>query len=435
MSDESIAEDSGTGRRLKVAVAHDYLGVAEQLADWTPVRALADVDFLGDAYADEAQAAEALAGYDIVCSLRERQPLTADLIRRLPRMRLFVAASEVNRKIDFDAADANSLQVAGTPSGAYARAATAELTWGLIIAAARGIVTEDRAIRDGRWQTGVFPALHGKTIGVVGLGGTGRYIARFAREFGMDVLAWSPHLTEMTALESAAEAVDLDDLLRRSDVVSLHIVLSESTHHLMDARRIGLLKTGGDRRQHVTRSSDRRGGARRSPPRTPDRRRCARRVRDGAACRRPPVDPNWTTSSSVPTRAASSRRPTAVGTKGPLTRCWPSSRAARSPFATPASHEPALERLEFTVERMKGKVVIVTGGARGLGGAAASALAREGASVVVADILEDEGNAKVEEITWPAARRASRSSTCGMRRPGRGSSRTASRRTGAWMFS
>jgi phosphoglycerate dehydrogenase-like enzyme len=243
MSDESVAEDSGTGR-LRVAVAHDYLGVAEQLADWTPVRALADVDFLGDAYADDAEAAEALAGYDIVCSLRERQPLTADLIRRLPRMRLFVAASEVNRKIDFDAADASGLQVAGTPSGAYARAATAELTWGLIIAAARGIVAEDRAIRDGHWQTGVYPALHGKTIGVVGLGGTGRYIARFAREFGMQVLAWSPHLTEMTALESAAEAVDLDDLLKRSDVVSLHIVLSESTHHLLDARRIALLKTG-----------------------------------------------------------------------------------------------------------------------------------------------------------------------------------------------
>jgi phosphoglycerate dehydrogenase-like enzyme len=244
VSGQSVAGQTRTGRRLRVAVAHDYLGVAEQLADWSPVRALADVDFLGDAYADEAQAAEALADYDIVCSLRERQPLTAELIERLPRMQLFVAASEVNRKIDFDAADARGLEVAGTPSGAYARAATAELTWGLIIAAARGIVTEDRAIRDGRWQTGVFPALHGKTIGVVGLGGTGRYIARFAREFGMQVLAWSPHLNGMTALESAAEAVELDELLERSDVVSLHLVLSEITHHLIDARRIALMKPG-----------------------------------------------------------------------------------------------------------------------------------------------------------------------------------------------
>jgi phosphoglycerate dehydrogenase-like enzyme len=241
MSDQSVAD---TGRRLRVAVAHDYLGVAEQLADWTPVRALADVTFLGEAYTDDAQAAEALAEYDIVCSLRERQPLSADLIGRLPRMRLFVAASEVNRKIDFDAADARGLEVAGTPSGAYARAATAELTWGLILAAARGIVKEDRAIRTGRWQTGVFPALHGKTIGVVGLGGTGRYIARFAREFGMNVLAWSPHLTDMTAIESGAEAVGLEDLLKRSDVVSLHIVLSESTHHLLNAQRIALLRPG-----------------------------------------------------------------------------------------------------------------------------------------------------------------------------------------------
>lgn len=244
MIDANRARPLVTGERPRVAVAHDYLGVAERLADWADVRALADVDFLGDSYRDESEAAEALAGYDIVCSLRERQPLGADLIRRLPRMRLFVAASEVNRKIDFEAADAAGVEIAGTPSGAYARAATAELTWGLIIAAARGIVAEDRAMRAGRWQTGVFPALHGKTIGIVGLGGTGRYIARYAREFGMNVLAWSPHLTEMTALESGAEALELDDLLTRSDIVSLHIVLSEVTHHLIDARRIALMKRG-----------------------------------------------------------------------------------------------------------------------------------------------------------------------------------------------
>jgi phosphoglycerate dehydrogenase-like enzyme len=243
MTDERLT-NSPNGDRRRVAVVHDYLGIAERVADWSPVQALADVDFLSDAYADERVAADALAGYDIICSLRERQPLSAELIDRLPRLRLFVATSEVNRKIDFAAAAAHGIEVAGTPSGPYSRAATAELACGLILATARGIVAEDRAIRRGRWQTGVFPTLNGKTIGIIGLGGTGRYIARFAREFGMRVLTWSPHMNDMTALEVGAEAVALDDLMKRSDVVSLHLVLSESTHHLLDARRIAMLKPG-----------------------------------------------------------------------------------------------------------------------------------------------------------------------------------------------
>jgi phosphoglycerate dehydrogenase-like enzyme len=240
----TVAATAWAGGRPRIAVAHDYLGVAETLVDWAPVRARADVDFLTEAYADDDEAAAALADYDIVCALRERQPLSAGLIDKLPKLRLFVAASEVNRRIDFEAADARGIEVAGTPSGAYARAATAELTWGLIIAATRGIVEEDRSVREGRWQTRVFPTLTGKTIGIVGLGGTGRYIARFAREFGMNVLAWSRNLTAMTALEVGAEVVSLDELLERSDVVSLHLVLSETTRGIIDARRIGLLKPG-----------------------------------------------------------------------------------------------------------------------------------------------------------------------------------------------
>jgi phosphoglycerate dehydrogenase-like enzyme len=227
---------------MRVAVVQDYLEIAEQLADWAPVRALADVDFRSEAYPNEDAVAAALENYDIVCALRERLPLTASLIDRLPRLRLFVAASEVNRRIDFAAAEQRGLEIAATPSSGHSRAATAELTWGLILASRRGILTEDHAIRDGRWQTAVFPSLYGRTIGIVGIGGTGRYVARFAHAFGMRVLVWSPHLTEMTAIEAGAEAVELDELLGRSDVVTLHLVLSEDTHHLIDARRLALMK-------------------------------------------------------------------------------------------------------------------------------------------------------------------------------------------------
>lgn len=229
-------------RPIKVAVIHDYLSIAESLADWTPVQARAEVDFFSEPFADDDAVVSALADYDVICAMRERLPLTAELMDRLPRLRLFVATSESNRAIDFDAADERGIQVAGTQNGAYARVATAELTWGLILAATRGIVTEDSAVRDGRWQSRVFGALYGRTIGIVGLGGTGRFIARYARAFGMRVLAYSPHLTEMAAVESCAESVSLDELLQQSDVVTLHLVLSDSTRHIINADKLALMK-------------------------------------------------------------------------------------------------------------------------------------------------------------------------------------------------
>ncbi|MFI5623345.1 D-2-hydroxyacid dehydrogenase family protein [Nocardioides sp. NPDC051685] len=233
----SFEGDSG----MKVAVIHDYLGVAERMADWSRVRALAELDFFTAPFDDDDVVAQ-LAGYDVICAMRERLPLTAALMDRLPRLKMYVATSERNRVIDFDAARERGIEIAATPSGGLARAATAELAWGLLLAASRGIVAEDRAVRDGTWQTMPFPSLYGRTIGIVGLGGVGRYIARYAHAFGMSVLAWSPHLAEMACVEAGATKVELDDLLQLSDVVTLHIVASESTRHLIDARALALMK-------------------------------------------------------------------------------------------------------------------------------------------------------------------------------------------------
>lgn len=227
---------------MRVAVIHDYLGIAEGMADWSPVRAYAHVDFFSTVFDDDDAVVDALAGYDVICAMRERLALTDALLARLPRLQLFVATSEVNRLIDFDAADRRGVTVGATASGSYARVATAELTWALVLATTRSLVSEDKAIREGTWQNGVYPALHGRTIGIIGLGGTGRFIARYAHAFGMKVLAYSPHLTDMAALESGAEAVSLAELLTQSDVVSLHLVLSESTQHLIDAEALALMK-------------------------------------------------------------------------------------------------------------------------------------------------------------------------------------------------
>lgn len=226
-----------------VAVLNDYQGVALASADWTPVTELADVTVF-DAPMSEAEAADRLRGYDVLCIMRERLPITRTLIDALPGLRCIVTTGSANRAIDLDAADEHGIVVSGTTNG-LGRLATAELTWGLVLAAARHIPLEDRLVRDGRWQTTVGRTLRGSTLGIIGLGGIGRYIARYGRAFDMDVIAWSRNLTEERALESAATAVgSKEELLERSDVVTIHTVLSPESTGLIDAAALDRMRPG-----------------------------------------------------------------------------------------------------------------------------------------------------------------------------------------------
>jgi phosphoglycerate dehydrogenase-like enzyme len=225
----------------KVGVLNDYQGVASSMADWSEAMALAQVDFLDEVYRDEDHAAEALADYDVLCLMRERLPFPASQFEKLPNLRCLVTAGEFNRAVDLEAASRHGVLVSGTSNG-IGRLVTAELTWGLIIAAARNIIVEDRAVQAGVWQTKVGFALHGKTLGIIGLGGVGRYLARYGHAFDMDVIAWSRNLTEEKALEDQVRRVDKEELLRRSDIVSVNMVLSAATKGLIDAGSLALMK-------------------------------------------------------------------------------------------------------------------------------------------------------------------------------------------------
>ena len=119
---------------------------------------------------------------------------------------------------------------------------TAELAWGLILGLMRRIPSEDRATREGRWQTSLGLGLNGKTLGVLGLGTLGSRVARVGRAFEMEVLAWSQNLTAERAAEVGATVVPKDELLARSDIVSIHLVLGERTRGLIGARELGLMK-------------------------------------------------------------------------------------------------------------------------------------------------------------------------------------------------
>lgn len=224
---------------MKIAVLDDYQGVALSLADWGRVQALGTVDVFTDHLADPERLVTRLAPYDVVVLMRERTPMPAAVIDRLPALRLLVTTGARNASIDVEAARRRGVVVSGTGS---LGTAPAELTWALILGWSRHLLTEADNLRTGGWQTTVGRDLAGRTIGIVGLGRIGTQVARVAGAFGMEVLAWSHHLTPDRAAEAGARAVSLEELLAASDVVTVHQVLSDRTRLLIGAAELARMK-------------------------------------------------------------------------------------------------------------------------------------------------------------------------------------------------
>ena len=225
---------------MRVAVLDDYQDVALRMADWESLTADAEVQAFRDHLAGEDAVAARLADFEIVVAMRERTPFPRSLIERLPRLRLLVTTGMRNAAIDTRAASEAGVVVSGTEGLPYP---TAELTWGLILALARQIPREDRAVRDGRWQVSLGVGLHGKTLGVVGLGRLGSQVARVGLAFGMTVVAWSQNLTAERAAEVGVDlAPSKDALLSNADVVTIHLVLSDRTRGLIGERELGVMR-------------------------------------------------------------------------------------------------------------------------------------------------------------------------------------------------
>jgi phosphoglycerate dehydrogenase-like enzyme len=231
----------GTMPCVDIIVLDDYQGVALQMADWSRLQAQGRVDVCGDHVDGSDELVERLAPYDAVVLMRERTPLPAAVIDRLPRLRLVVTTGRRNPVIDLDACRRRGIVVCNTGSPA---GSTVEHTWALLLALCRHLVEEAGNVRAGRWQSTIGRDLSGQTLGVLGLGRIGAQVARVGRAFGMDVLAWSRSLTPGRAAEAGAVAAPLDEVLAGSDVVTVHLVLSEETRGLVGAREIGLMRPG-----------------------------------------------------------------------------------------------------------------------------------------------------------------------------------------------
>jgi phosphoglycerate dehydrogenase-like enzyme len=224
---------------IKIAVLDDYQGVALKMADWSGVAACAQLDVYEDHLADADAVVARLLPYDIVCVMRERTPLRRDVIERLPNLKLIASTGPRNASIDLDAAAARGIQVVHT---GYFGSPTVELTWALILAGARHIVAECNAVRGGGWQHTIGDDLAGKTLGLIGLGNLGAKVAKIGLAFGMQVIAWSQNLSGDKAALAGATLVSKEELLRQSDIVSIHLVLSERTRGLIGAAELALMR-------------------------------------------------------------------------------------------------------------------------------------------------------------------------------------------------
>ena len=229
----------------RVAVLDDWQNVAKTSADWSPLIARAEVQFFREPFAGEDAAAQTLADFDIVLCTRERTPFPRSLVMRLPRLRMFGLTGARAALIDIAGMIERGVTVCYTGGGPSVQS-TAELALALMLAAARRIPQSDQAVRSGRFQQGTEAGfmLSGKTIGLAGLGRIGAQMARYCNALGMRVLAWSQNLTDERAHAAGATRVTKDELLEGSDVVSLHLVISERTRGVLGTAELARMRPG-----------------------------------------------------------------------------------------------------------------------------------------------------------------------------------------------
>lgn len=231
---------------MKLAILDDYQRLALGCADWMRLRNRGlEIAVFHEAFASRDDAAAKLAPFEVLVLMRERTPFPRQLIERLPELRFIALTGMRSASLDLQACSARRIPVSHTGPGRTG-AVTAELAFGLIIAAARDFARAERNMRAGRWHENLRGGtiLEGKRLGVVGLGKLGGRVAGYARAFGMDVVAWSQNLTRERAAEAGAALVSRKELLKTSDFVTLHLVLSERTRGLIGAPELALMKPG-----------------------------------------------------------------------------------------------------------------------------------------------------------------------------------------------
>jgi phosphoglycerate dehydrogenase-like enzyme len=228
---------------MRLSILDDYQGIALDMADWSPVRARGvEIAVERFPFADAEDVVRSLADSEIVCAMRERTAFPKSIVDRLPKLKLLITTGMRNASFDMAALRDRGVTVSGTGGPGGGNEDTAELAWGLILGATRRIAEDHAFMRQGGWQTRIGHRVAGKTLGLLGLGRLGSGVARVGLAFGMKAIAWSQNLTAEKAAAQGVERVEKDELFRRSDILSVHLVLSDRSRGLVGAREIGLMK-------------------------------------------------------------------------------------------------------------------------------------------------------------------------------------------------
>ena len=226
-------------KKYKMAFLNDYQGVALSSAPWDRVSDQVDFVAFNKHIDDVDDLVRELESFDIVFAMRERTAFTAEILARLPNLKLIATAGPVNAAIDVRAANALGKFVTGT---GYSSSSTSELTWSLILLSAYRIHEQVAFVRAGGWQYALGSELAGKVLGVIGVGGVGSTVARVGAAFGMKVVAWSANLTAERAAACGAQLVSKEALISMSDIITIHLRLSERSRDLIRAAELAAMK-------------------------------------------------------------------------------------------------------------------------------------------------------------------------------------------------
>jgi len=216
---------------MKVAILDDYQNVSMILGNFEKLKKDFDFQVFNQPFENEDHAIEQLKDFEALLVMRERTPITKKIISNLKNLKLIITSGMRNKSIDFLAAKDRKVLICGTETSSNS---TAELTWALILGLVRNLREESENMYQGYWQTTLGFELKGKTLGIIGLGKIGIQVSKVALAFGMNVIAWSENLKISKAYENKVLAVTKEELLEKSDIVTIHTVLSERTlsHYL-----------------------------------------------------------------------------------------------------------------------------------------------------------------------------------------------------------
>ena len=225
---------------MRVALLDDSQQVALTMAPFEASLPGDEIVAFSDHLSGTDDLVDRLMEFDVIVAMRERTPLGSDVIERLPRLRLIVSTGRRNASIDAEVARSRGVVVCGTDTLPWP---AVELTWALILSLVRNIPRETDSVRSGGWQVTLGEGLNGKMLGILGLGRLGSRVARVGEAFGMEVVAWSPSLTDERAAAGGVRRIDRDELIGSSDVVTIHAKLSEATRGSVGRNELRSMKS------------------------------------------------------------------------------------------------------------------------------------------------------------------------------------------------